>query len=82
MISENVSRAAAAGRGLEVFRPGEAAAFLGVSVKEIKAAMRTRDLSEGKRGLAHFKLGKGSLIRRGALEAWMMELEAKQAKGA
>ena len=82
MISDSLTRASIHGRGVEVFRPSEAAAFLGVSVKEIKAAMRIRDLSEGKRGLAHFKLGKGALIRRGALEAWMVGLEAKQSKGA
>ena len=82
MISDSLQRAAVHGRGVEVFRPSEAAAFLGVSVKEIKGAMRTYDLSEGKRGLAHFPLGKGSLIRRGALETWMQSLEVKQAKGA
>lgn len=82
MISDTLQRAAVNGRGVQVFRPSEAAAFLGVSVKEIKGAMRIYDLSEGKRGLAHFQLGKGSLIRRGALENWMESLEAKQAKGA
>lgn len=82
MINDALTRAAVHGRGVEVFRPSEAAAFLGVSVKEIKSGMRTYDLSEGKRGLAHFPLGKGSLIRRGALETWMQGLEIKQAKGA
>lgn len=82
MISDAITRASVHGRGIEVFRPSEAAAFLGVSVKEIKGAMRAFDLSEGKRGLAHFQLGKGSLIRRRALETWMESLESKQAKGA
>jgi hypothetical protein len=82
MINDALTRAASNGRGVEVFRPSEAAAFLGVSVKEIKGAMRSFDLSEGKRGLAHFQRGTGSLIRRGALETWMESLESKQAKGA
>jgi hypothetical protein len=82
VIPDSIVRATSNGRGVEVFRPSEAAAFLGVSVKEIKSAMRTFDLSEGKRGLAHFQLGKGALIRRGALETWMRSLEDKQAKGA
>jgi hypothetical protein len=82
MINDALTRATSHGRGVEVFRPSEAAAFLGVSIKEIKGAMRSFDLSEGKRGLAHFQLGKGALIRRGALETWMQSLEDKQAKGA
>lgn len=82
VLPDSVVRATSNGRGVEVFRPSEAAAFLGVSVKEIKGAMRSYDLSEGKRGLAHFKLGKGSLIRRRALETWMESLEIQQAKGA
>ena len=82
MISDAITRAAVHGRGVEVFRPSEAAAFLDVSIKEIKAAMRTYNLSEGKRGLAHFPLGRGMMIRRGALEDWMQSLEIRQAKGA
>lgn len=82
VVSDSIVRATSNGRGVEVFRPSEAAAFLGVSVREIKSGMRSYDLSEGKRGLAHFRIGKGLMIRRRALEDWMQSLEVKQAKGA
>jgi hypothetical protein len=39
VIPDSIVRATSNGRGVEVFRPSEAAAFLGVSVKEIKSRM-------------------------------------------
>jgi len=55
-----MAAARANGRGVNVFRPAEAAAFLGVSVLVIKDAMADYCRSSGRRGLAHFDCGKGS----------------------
>jgi len=71
--------ARANGRGVVVFRPDEAAAFLGVSDVVIRDAMSDWVRSSGRRGLAHFPAGKGSLIRRVSLDDWMYKQEIKQA---
>ena len=67
------------GRGVVVFRPNEAAAFLGVSDVVIRDAMADWVRSSGRRGLAHFKAGKGAMIRRCSLDTWMDQQERKQA---
>jgi hypothetical protein len=72
--------ARANGRGVVVFRPEEAAAFLGVSDVVIRDAMSDYVRSSGRRGLAHFSAGKGSLIRRCQIEDWMAREEQTTAK--
>lgn len=67
--------ARAGGRGVAVFRPAEAAIFLGVDRAVVDGAMREYVSSRGRRGLAHFLAGKGSLIRRESLISWMQQLE-------
>lgn len=67
------------GRGVAVFRPNEAAAFLGVSDVVIRDAMADYIRSSGKRGLAHFTAGKGALIRRCSLDTWMDQQERRTA---
>jgi hypothetical protein len=76
---EAMALARANGRGVNVFRPAEAAAFLGVSVLVIKDAMSDYCRSSGRRGLAHFQCGKGAMIRRIAIENWMIGLENRTA---
>ena len=71
--------ARANGRGVAVFRPNEAAAFLGVSDVVIRDAMADYIRSSGKRGLAHFTAGKGALIRRCSLDTWMDQQERRTA---
>lgn len=71
--------ARANGRGVVVFRPDEAAAFLGVSDVVIRDAMSDWVRSSGRRGLAHFPAGKGMMIRRVSLDDWMYKQELKQA---
>jgi hypothetical protein len=72
--------ARANGRGVVVFRPDEAAAFLGVSDVVIRDAMADYLRSSGRRGLAHFNAGKGALIRRVALDTWMEAREQATAQ--
>lgn len=67
--------ARAGGRGVAVFRPQEAAIFLGVHRQVIDSAMREWVSSRGRRGLAHFLAGRGFLIRRESLDTWMQSLE-------
>ena len=69
------------GRGIFIFRPAEAAAFLGVSDDLIRDAMQDFTRHSGKRGLAYFNAGKGALIRRSSLEKWMGEQEQLTAHG-
>ena len=71
--------ARANGRGVVVFRPDEAAAFLGVSDVVIRDAMADWVRSSGRRGLAHLAAGKGAMIRRVSLDDWMYKQELKQA---
>ena len=71
--------ARANGRGVAVFRPNEAAAFLGVSDVVIRDAMADWVRSSGRRGLAHFAAGKGALIRRCSLDTWMDQQERRTA---
>lgn len=75
-----IAAAKANGRGVNVFRPAEAAAFLGVSDVLIRDAMSDYCRSSGRRGLAHFPCGKGMMIRRIAIENWMSALELRTAK--
>ena len=72
--------ARANGRGVVVFRPDEAAAFLGVSDVVIRDAMADYVRSSGRRGLAHFNAGKGALIRRVSIDTWMDQQEQITAK--
>ena len=72
--------ARANGRGVVVFRPDEAAAFLGVSDVVIRDAMSDYVRSSGRRGLAHFPAGKGALIRRVSIDTWMDQQEQITAK--
>jgi hypothetical protein len=78
-ITSPIDVARANGRGVAVFRPDEAAAFLGISDVVIRDAMADYIRSSGKRGLAHFTAGKGALIRRCSLDTWMERQELKQA---
>lgn len=71
--------ARSSGRGVVVFRPDEAAAFLGVSDVVIRDAMADWVRSSGRRGLAHFTAGKGALIRRVSIDTWMERQELKEA---
>ena len=71
--------ARANGRGVVVFRPDEAAAFLGVSDVVIRDAMADWVRSSGRRGLAWFEAGKGAMIRRCQMDIWMERQELKQA---
>lgn len=70
-----LSRASVSGRGVIFFRPAEAAAFLGISREEITLAMREYVVSRGRRGLAHFSAGKGSMIRRASIILWCLQRE-------
>ncbi len=70
-----MERARDSGRGFSVFRPAEAAAFLGCNRAVVDAAMREYIESSGRRGLAFSLLGKGRLIRREALDQWMISQE-------
>ena len=70
-----LERARANGRGVSVFRPEEAAAFLGVNREVIDDAMRRHLASRGRLGLAFFRAGKGSLITRESLQRWMEQQE-------
>lgn len=79
--TDPVEVARAEGRGRAVFRPVEAAAFLGVHRQVVDSACAEWVRSAGKRGLAHFLCGKGSMIRREAIEAWMESREIAQARG-
>jgi hypothetical protein len=67
--------ARAGGRGVAVFRPREAALFLGVNRAVVDEAMSEYVTSGGRRGLAHFLCGRGFLIRREAMLTWMQSLE-------
>lgn len=67
--------AATTGRGAAVFRPSEAAHFLGVSRRVIDSACREWRATKGRNGIAHFFCGRGIMIRREAIEAWMAAQE-------
>lgn len=75
MENNPVERARECGRGVAVFRPAEAAVFLGCNRAVIDSALREYVESAGRRGLAHFFCGKGKLIRREAIDQWMMQRE-------
>ncbi len=75
MENNPVERARSCGRGVAVFRPCEAAFFLGCSRAVIDSALREYVESSGRRGLAHFFCGKGKMIRREAIDQWMMQRE-------
>lgn len=81
-IDEAMERARSGGRGVSVFRPPEAAAFLGVSRRVLDNECRAWIVTRGRRGLAHFLCGKGVLIRREALDIWMQAKERSQMIGA
>lgn len=70
-----VEVARSSGRGVSVFRPAEAAAFLGVHREVLDHAINEWVVTRGRRGLAHFLCGKGKLIRREALDQWMQSQE-------
>lgn len=74
-----VEVARAEGRGRSVFRPLEAAAFLGVHRQVVDDACSEWVTSKGRHGLPHFLCGKGTLIRREALGQWMQAREMAQA---
>lgn len=69
------------GRGVAVFRPVEAAAFLGVHRQVVDSAAQEWVASRGRRGLPHFFCGKGILIRRESIDLWMSAQERAQAAG-
>jgi hypothetical protein len=71
--------ARANGRGVSVFRPAEAAIFLGCDRAVVDAACKEFITSRGRRGLAHFLCGKGLIIRRESLTAWMQHQERAMA---
>ena len=75
MENNPVERARECGRGVAVFRPSEAAVFLGCNRAVIDSALREYVESAGRRGLAHFFCGKGKMIRREAIDQWMMQRE-------
>jgi hypothetical protein len=75
MENNPVERARECGRGVAVFRPAEAAVFLGCNRAVVDAAMREYVESAGRRGLAHFFAGRGKMIRREAIDQWMIQRE-------
>ena len=75
MENNPVERARSCGRGVAVFRPAEAAVFLGCNRAVVDSAMREYVESAGRRGLAHFFMGKGKMIRRESIEQWMIQRE-------
>ena len=77
MRDNPLERARECGRGVAVFRPAEAATFLGCNRAVVDAAMREYVESSGRRGLAYFLLGKGRMIRREAINQWMMQRESQ-----
>ena len=68
MENNPVERARSCGRGVAVFRPAEAAVFLGCNRAVVDSAMREYVESAGRRGLAHFFMGKGKMIRRESID--------------
>ena len=69
------------GRGRDVFRAEDLVALFGtgVSRKEFDDAMQEFRRSGGREGLAHFKLGKGFMVRAESLNEWMIQKEKRMA---